>query len=282
MPFVTGVQVQLSNAHPRYDICDPLAGKYPKDFKFVGWHPQCLCFATPVMMSDEEFEKVEDAILAGDPIPPPSSAVTDVPASFKKYMEANAERIAGWKNEPYFIRDNKDIIRSSMVKIDYSKDPATLAAIKDYTLSGYSPINRYLRGEVPTISKKHEQNIALLRRFIENAPKTKGTSYRGMRLGEKTGQDLVDGLFEGKLFIDNGFMSTSAQKSVAEDFANQSGSFRILYEVQGKKGVDIADISEISSEKEILFNTSTVFRVKSFTINNNGPLTDVFVTLQEL
>jgi hypothetical protein len=110
MPFVKGIQVQLSNAHPKYDICDPLAGQYPKDFKFVGWHAQCLCFATPVMMSDEEFEKVEDAILAGDPVPAPQSSVSDVPEGFKSYMAENAEKIAGWKNEPYFIRDNRKYV----------------------------------------------------------------------------------------------------------------------------------------------------------------------------
>lgn len=110
LPFVTGVQVQLSNAHPKYDICDPLAGQYPKDFKFVSWHAQCLCFATPIMMSDDEFEKVEDAILAGDPVPAPQSSVSDVPEGFKSYMAENAEKIAGWKNEPYFIRDNRKYV----------------------------------------------------------------------------------------------------------------------------------------------------------------------------
>lgn len=110
LPFVTGIKVQLSNAHPRYDICDPLASEYPKDFKFVGWHPQCLCFVTPVMMSDEEFEKVEDAILAGDPVPAPQSSVSDVPEGFKSYMAENAEKIAGWKNEPYFVRDNRKYV----------------------------------------------------------------------------------------------------------------------------------------------------------------------------
>jgi hypothetical protein len=107
LPFVVGTQVSLSNAHPRYDICDPLAGRYPKDFKFVGWHANCLCFSTPVMASDEEFEKMEDAVLAGDPVPTPQGSIEDVPASFKDYLQKNSETIAGWKNTPYFIRDNE-------------------------------------------------------------------------------------------------------------------------------------------------------------------------------
>lgn len=44
-----GIEVHLSNNHnckgvPEgefYDICDELQGRYPKDFKFVGWHPNC-------------------------------------------------------------------------------------------------------------------------------------------------------------------------------------------------------------------------------------------------
>ena len=44
--FVVGIEVRLSNNHtlngkPFYDICDELKGKYPKDFKFSGWHPFC-------------------------------------------------------------------------------------------------------------------------------------------------------------------------------------------------------------------------------------------------
>ena len=30
-------------------------GQYSKDFKFTGWHPFCICIATPVMMDHGEF-----------------------------------------------------------------------------------------------------------------------------------------------------------------------------------------------------------------------------------
>lgn len=41
LPFVKGIRVILSASHPRFDICDPMAGDYPKDFLFTGWHPNC-------------------------------------------------------------------------------------------------------------------------------------------------------------------------------------------------------------------------------------------------
>ncbi|MDR1023881.1 MAG: hypothetical protein LBL94_11535, partial [Prevotellaceae bacterium] len=53
-PRITGIRIQLSNDHiwinprtgkpePFYDICDELAGDYPKSFLWTGWHPQCRC-----------------------------------------------------------------------------------------------------------------------------------------------------------------------------------------------------------------------------------------------
>lgn len=45
-PFVIGVKIFLSGNHPDYpfvEICEVLAGDYPKWFIWVGWHPHCLC-----------------------------------------------------------------------------------------------------------------------------------------------------------------------------------------------------------------------------------------------
>lgn len=49
LDFVVGIEIHLSNNHnckgvPEgefFDICDLLQGKYPPDFEFVGWHPNC-------------------------------------------------------------------------------------------------------------------------------------------------------------------------------------------------------------------------------------------------
>lgn len=49
LDFVTGFEVKLSNSHKIYDICDILKGNYPKNFKFIGWHPQCYSDDTEVM-----------------------------------------------------------------------------------------------------------------------------------------------------------------------------------------------------------------------------------------
>lgn len=111
LPFITGIQVRLSSAHPKIDICDHLAGKYPKDFKFVGWHPQCLCFAVPEEMSDEEYSKLEDQILAGEPITvAPGKLIQSPPPGFTKYLADKKDMLAALKSEPYWMRDNKQYL----------------------------------------------------------------------------------------------------------------------------------------------------------------------------
>ena len=48
-PFVIGIRIFLSPQHPDYDECDELAGNYPKDFYWTGWHPQCYSDDTKVL-----------------------------------------------------------------------------------------------------------------------------------------------------------------------------------------------------------------------------------------
>lgn len=52
LPFVTSVTVHLSAAHPDLDICDDMAGVYPRGFEFIGWHPFCYSSDTEVYTSE--------------------------------------------------------------------------------------------------------------------------------------------------------------------------------------------------------------------------------------
>ena len=74
-PFVVGIEIKLSNNHTckgvigRFvDICDDLAGVYPKDFKFVGWHPHCRCYCVPKQASKEEFMEYQQRLLNGEDV----------------------------------------------------------------------------------------------------------------------------------------------------------------------------------------------------------------------
>lgn len=55
LDFVVGKEVHLSNAHKSYDVCDNLAGKYPKTFIFNAWHLNCLCYVTTILATKDEF-----------------------------------------------------------------------------------------------------------------------------------------------------------------------------------------------------------------------------------
>ena len=122
LDFVVGFRVMLSNNHtttdskgkkvPLTDICDELAGDYPKTFKFLGWHPQCRCVVVPIMSDYDEFNKDRanrlKAIVRGQSYKslPSRRTVRDVPAAFRSHIEAIADRSKNWKAMPYYIRDN--------------------------------------------------------------------------------------------------------------------------------------------------------------------------------
>lgn len=123
LPFVVGFEIKLSHKHPEPDICNDLAGKYPKTFKFVGWHPHCFCYCTSILASDEEINKLQQTILNGGDISRfrSKNEVIDVPGGFKEWVINNADRATGWKSTPYFIRDN-------FIDGDASKSLKTFAA----------------------------------------------------------------------------------------------------------------------------------------------------------
>lgn len=114
LDFVVGFEIHRSNHEPRCKckMCDRLQGRYPKTFKFKGWHPQCMCYAVPILMDEETFDENElgdlKAALRGTEYKKKQSRnlVTDVPDGFKEWVEENKEASAGWSSTPYFIQDN--------------------------------------------------------------------------------------------------------------------------------------------------------------------------------
>ena len=87
------------------DICDDLAGVYPKEFKFVGWHPHCRCFAIAKMASDKECNDYFDRLEAGEDVSNYhfDGKVKELPQNFQNWHTDNADRIAGAKSQPHFF-----------------------------------------------------------------------------------------------------------------------------------------------------------------------------------
>ena len=97
--FVLGYEIVLSPAHPVIDICDDLAGKYPKTFVFSGWHPHCLCTQLPILMKPEQFTNY----LKGNKT---KIQKYDLPYTFKSFLSRNRQKVIDGKVKTYFINDN--------------------------------------------------------------------------------------------------------------------------------------------------------------------------------
>lgn len=168
--FVVGYEIKLSKVHhhrmPDGDICDELAGKYPKDFNWTGWHPNDLCYVVPILKTDDEIWKLDDT--------PSKNEVTDVPEGFKRWVNVNKERIDEAKERgtmPYFLRDNR-----RYVKITSAKDIAEIRhANRDEDAIRRAWTNRkilkdeYYSGSIASIRKHAKlvgEDISNLEKFI--------------------------------------------------------------------------------------------------------------------
>lgn len=119
--WVKGIRVSLSNNHtcldskgkpaPLFDICDLLAGDYPADFKFTGWHPQCRCYATAITCEYADIREYYRRKRAGEDMTgyTPPGAITEPPEQFKQWLADNGDRLAGAAKRgttPYFVANN--------------------------------------------------------------------------------------------------------------------------------------------------------------------------------
>ena len=85
-------------------------GRYPKSFKWVGWHPNDLCYVVPIIKSEEKWWGDENN--RGND----NDEITDVPQGFKTWVANNQDRIARAEQRgtlPYFVRDNKAVVRAA-------------------------------------------------------------------------------------------------------------------------------------------------------------------------
>lgn len=123
LDFIVGIEIKTSKSHaawlakfwyPRFkksraplEICDQMEGRYPKDFKFIGWHPNCRCFAVPILANDG---------MGKDWWECPDNEVKNVPYKFKEWVNNNASQIERANNRgtlPYWITENKSYMNIS-------------------------------------------------------------------------------------------------------------------------------------------------------------------------
>ena len=117
-PWIIGVEVKRSKHPFECSVCDSLAGRYPRDFKFVGWHPQCRCYTTDVLASEDEVLAYRRAMFKGEDVSnwQFSGQITELPDNMKRWLSDNADRVekaAGKGTLPYWIKDNPKYISAT-------------------------------------------------------------------------------------------------------------------------------------------------------------------------
>lgn len=96
--FILGIEIQRSaNNRGPCKICDAMVGKYPKTFKFTGFHPFCICFATPITMEPENFAD----FLLNDTVPK-EQVITDIPQGAKDFVNENKDGL----QSAFWYKDN--------------------------------------------------------------------------------------------------------------------------------------------------------------------------------
>lgn len=159
--FVRGIEIKVSDApHVREskhltDICDELQGIYPKTFKFIGWHPNCRCFAVPVLVGRDDMRKYSQSLLKGEEYKF-DNIVSDMPDNFKGWVKDNESKLAHMAKHgksPYFISRNKKIVEGIL-------RPKELSAI----LKPKNPLTeeqKKRRDEIFEYAKKNMKHIEI-------------------------------------------------------------------------------------------------------------------------
>lgn len=229
LDFVVGFEVHRSNHEPKCKcvLCERLVGKYPKWFNFKGWHPQCLCYATAILMDEDDFDKQElsdlKSALKGTEYRKLSAKneVTELPDGFKDWVAENEAKQANWASTPYFIKDNfvdgilskgvkftpsdfkpaQDTITPTKVEVpkqdnsfDYSKRNEALDA---YISGDAMWLNNYLRGrgDFGELSREEQQMLDELTAVTKLAKVGERTLWRSVDARAIFG-DMTDGEFE--------------------------------------------------------------------------------------
>lgn len=144
LDFVLGFEVQRSgNNHGPCKVCDSLKGKYPKGFVFTGWHPFCVCFATPILMDEEDFA---DYLVTDQP--PVDKYVTTLPDGMKGFIDRNSDYLN--TSKPYWVKDNfKDAKVSSNYVIKNEVAHKIIDSAKSYA------------GQMDDVSKKIADKLGI-------------------------------------------------------------------------------------------------------------------------
>lgn len=121
MDYIKGKEIKTTNnpSH-KHDMCDLLAGVYPKDFYWTGWHVNCMCYAVPVIMSEEEYWSLQ-------------KPKVEVPDNFNDWINENKDKFKESTTIPNSISQNEKYVDiREVLKTERRKQYEELRRDKNY------------------------------------------------------------------------------------------------------------------------------------------------------
>ena len=162
--FILGIEIHRSaNNRGPCKICDAMVGKYPKTFKFTGFHPFCICFATPITMEPENFAD----FLLNDTVPK-EQVITDIPQGAKDFVIENKDGL----QSAFWYKDN--FTNDGGLQREIVSQPITNEVIK---------VSRPKR--IKTDAEKNDIQKRWEERFARNFNQTKIEQKIGIKRGEE-------------------------------------------------------------------------------------------------
>lgn len=234
--FVVGIEICRSNRHYECVVCESLKGRYPKDFKWSGWHPNCRCFMVPILVSDDEFIDMlgDDSILSEDSV----NYIGDVPDTFKDWVSDNSDRITQAEMRgslPYFIKDNKAVV-DAIVKEAQQRFSWSIESVHSMISSGYAFKTNSGEQLVGKDALQALESCVPLSHF--NLPRIE----RGMQsiydeygFGASFKRVVVDGQNAFRLTLDGDYFRLERQFSMLDgEIRVEHQSFELATQFQGK------------------------------------------------
>lgn len=163
--FILGIEIHRSaNNRGPCKICDAMVGKYPKTFKFIGFHPFCICFATPITMEPDNFAD----FLLNDTVPQ-EQVITDIPKTAKDFVDENKNGV----QSAFWYKDN--FSKEGDLQRERTPQPTTPEVIK---------VSRTKC--IKTDAEKNDIQKRWDDRFVRNFNQSKIEQKIGIKRGEDT------------------------------------------------------------------------------------------------
>ena len=162
--FILGIEIHRSaNNRGPCKICDAMVGKYPKTFKFTGFHPFCICFATPITMEPDSFAD----FLLNDTVAQ-EQVITDIPKTAKDFVDENKNGV----QSAFWYKDN--FSKEGDLQRERTPQPTTPEVIK---------VSRTKR--IKTDAEKNDIQKRWDERFVRNFNQTKIEQKIGIKRGKE-------------------------------------------------------------------------------------------------